>query len=125
MSYKSTEEVKCKAAELSDKLGVKVHPLTFINRVKGEEDKEESEELVAGFVKEPGRLNKSRAMDKVSMGMPSVAYAELLEACLIKEESDPRLYSKASENDKYVLGAEQFCGGLLIISQDVTEVKKK
>jgi len=109
-------EAKAKAAELSTKLGVKVHPITFIVDAQ-------ASDFVIGYIKEPGRLVKMRAMDKVTMGQSSFAYQELLEACILKDVSDERILSEKSENDKYNLGAANFCGSLLIIASDLTEKK--
>lgn len=109
-------EVKAKAEQLSAKLGIKVHPFTAIID-------SQASDFVIGYVKEPGRLVKMRAMDKVNMGQASFAYQELLEACLIKEESDERITSERSENDKYNLGCAEFCGKMLIIATDLTEKK--
>lgn len=109
-------EVKAKAEELTTKLGVKVHPLTMVADIdKGD--------FVIGYIKEPARLAKARAIDKVNMGNASFAYMELLEACLIDAESDPRIKNESPENDKYNLGACKFCGDLLLLAIDVTEKK--
>ncbi len=111
------EEVKQHAAELSARLGVKVSPVTFI--VDGQ-----ASEFIIGYVKEPTRLTKMRAIDKVNQGQASFAYQELLESCLIKEESDARILSEKPEHDKYNLGAAQFCGNLLVMATDLTDTKK-
>ncbi len=110
-------ESAAKAVELTKKLGVKVHFMSFITDPQ-------ASDFVVGFVKEPSRLVKARAIDRVKQGNPSLAYQELLEIVLIKEESDPRITSEASENDKYNLGACEFCGGLLIIAVDTNDTKK-
>lgn len=115
MDYKSTEEIKAKAEELSEKLGVKVHPMTF----RGVDDND----LVVGFVKEPPFLVKARAMDKTYGGMGFTAGVEIMEACLIKEETDPRIVSGLSRDDNYRMGAAKFCGDLIKYSVDLTEKK--
>lgn len=91
----TNEEIQSKADELTVKHGVKVHPLVF---------KVKDEEQVVGFLKEPPRFVKMRVMDK-GMTSPMSAASEIVDAYLIKEESDARIYSEASENDKYYLGA--------------------
>lgn len=108
---------KEKATELTEKLGVKVHPMVFYTTAG-------SDDLVIGFVKEPNRLVKARAMDKVQLGQFSDAYADLLTICLVKEDSDHRITSESSENDKYYFGATKFCGGMLKLSLDQAEEKK-
>lgn len=101
------EEVFEKAEQLTKIYGVKVHP--FLLR---DDDIE-----VVGYVKEPSRLAKYRYLDKAMTGAMSAA-SELLEICLLKEESDPKITSEASENDKYNIGAATFCASLLNISSD-------
>lgn len=109
-------EVKAKAAELSEKLKVVVHPLTMVADLdKGD--------FVVGYIKEPNRVAKARSIDKVNMGQASFAYSDLLELCLIKEESDPRITSESPDCDKFNLGACKFCGDLLVYSIDLTEKK--
>lgn len=92
----TTEEIQAKADELSKKLSVNVLPIVFVD--------EDTQEQVIGFIKEPARFVKLRAMDK-AMTAPMSASAELYDACVIKEESDARLYSDKPENDKYYMGA--------------------
>jgi hypothetical protein len=60
----------------------------------------QASEFVIGYIKEPTRLSKMRAIDKVNTGQASFAYQELLESCLIKEESDALILSEKAENDK-------------------------
>ncbi len=110
-------EVLAKAEELTTKLGIKVHPITFIVD-------SQASDFVIGYIKEPSRLVKMRAMDKVSLGQSSFAYLELLESCIIKDESDPRILSEKPENDTYNLGASKFCGNLLVIATDLSDIKK-
>lgn len=83
-----------KAADLSKTLSVKVHPVVFYFNA----------EPVTGFLKEPARLTKYRYLDKAMNG-PITSGIELLEACLIKDQSDPRLTSESPEYDGLNLAA--------------------
>jgi hypothetical protein len=110
----TTEEIIIKAEVLTEKYKAKVTPIIL----KGDADGD----TVVGYYKEPVRLAKQRALDAYSNGMQS-AGAMLLEACLLKEESDPRIVSEAPENDKYYLGA---CYAVLkAIEVTVDQYKKK
>ena len=93
---KEKSEAQTKADKLSEKLGITVHPIVF------QEDKDSP--LVVGYIKEPSRMVKLAVLDKSVMGGFSAA-AEMLETVLLKEESDPRIYSERSEDDKIYLGA--------------------
>ena len=90
------EEIELKASELSIKHGAKVHPIVF--QIKGSEDQ------IIGYLKEPPRFVKLRIMDK-AMESPVSADSEIIDAYLIKEESDSRIYSESPENDEYYMGA--------------------
>jgi hypothetical protein len=105
------EEIIAKAAELSAKLLVPVTPLSFT--VKSEQ--------IIGFITEPKRQAKFAAIDEL-MRSPSGAGEMLLKACLIKEESDTRLYSDLPENDDIVISASLEC--LKFISAYSNEIKK-
>lgn len=109
------QEVADKAVELSKSLGCIVHPITFINGVE--------DDIVFGFIKEPSFLVKARAMDKVYNGMGFTANLEILEACILKEHTDPRMLSEVVPNDKFKLGAAKYAGELLLIATDQTEKK--
>ena len=92
----TNEKAQAKALELEKALKVyKVHPLIF---------KEPSGEEIVGFIKEPERLTKIRMLDKSMIGSISAA-AECYDIILIKEASDPRMYSEAPEHDAIYIGA--------------------
>lgn len=110
----SNEEVLKKAQELSEKHGVKVHPIVFVD--------EANDEQIVGYLKEPARIVKQRAMDKVMLSSSS-AGEEILTICLITEESNPRILSEAPENDKVYLGACQAALSLVQVMQNT--LKKK
>ena len=86
------EEIQAKADELSKKLGVNVLPIVFVD--------EDTNEQIVGYIKEPTRIVKLRAMDK-AMTSPMTASAELLESVLIRDQSDTRIDTV----DKYYMGA--------------------
>jgi hypothetical protein len=109
----TNEEILVKAGELSQKENGKVHPLIF---------KSETDELIVGYLKEPPRHVKLRVMDK-GLTAPATAAAEVVDAFLIKEESDPRIWDEKPENDRYYLGATMEAYNL--ISMAVNQLKKK
>lgn len=90
------EKAEAKAAELSAQMNVKVIPFVF-------KDEETGADIV-GFIKEPPRAVKLAMLDK-SMTGSFTAASEVLESILIKEHSDPRIYSEKSEDDRFYLGA--------------------
>jgi hypothetical protein len=108
------EEIELKAAELTAKHGAKVHPIVFM--VEGSDDQ------IIGWIKEPPRFVKLRVMDK-GLTSPISAASEVVDAYLIKEESDPRIYSESSDNDKYYLGATLEAYNLVTLA--VNQFKKK
>lgn len=91
-----TEDVKKKSAELENSLGCKVHPLVF--------QVDEDGEYIVGFLRHPKRVVQMRVLDK-SLLSPMTAAEEMLEVCLIKEESDKRIYSEESQYDSIYIGA--------------------
>ncbi|QTE37473.1 hypothetical protein J3L18_30985 [Mucilaginibacter gossypii] len=111
--YTDYEAINKKADDLSAQLNVKVHAFVAI-------DGTEDNKLVA-FIREPNRLIKSRAMDKTYNGMGFTAGSEMFEACVVREETDPRFLSEAPENDKFYMGASKFCGDLLILATNNTK----
>lgn len=115
---KSEKEVNEEAAklaiELTTKHGVKVSPIVF------KVDKNATESIV-GFIKEPPRFVKLRMMDK-GMTSPITAASEVMETCLIKEESDARIYSELSENDVYYMGATMVVYSMVEVA--INQLKK-
>lgn len=102
-----------KAESLSRLHNCKVIPIVFKD---GDND-------IVGYVKEPPRIVKQRALDAVMQKGAVTAAGELMEAMLIKEESDERLYVEKPEYDKFYLGASMACMDLVKVSQD--QFKKK
>lgn len=103
-----------KAKQLSEELKTTVHPIVFKD--------EESGADIIGFLKEPSRLQKLAVLDKSVMGSFSAA-GELLEAILLKEHSDPRIYSERAEDDKIYMGAVMACYNLIKFSANLAKKK--
>lgn len=110
----ANETAQQRADELTASLGVKVHAIVF-------KESDDSPEIV-GFIKEPSRMVKLAVLDKSVMGGFSAA-AEMLESVLIKDQSDPRIYSERTEDDKIYLGAVMAAYDLVKFS--VNTLKKK
>lgn len=108
------EKIEKKAEELSAQLGVKVHPIVFLEEAGGEE--------IVGYLKEPSRLMKVRILDKSSIG-PNSAAVEMLEEILIKEHSDRRIWEDNPKYDKLYLGAANEASMLIQVSKN--QFKKK
>lgn len=108
-----TEEVKQKAEQLSQQHKCNVIPLYF---------KVAQSEPVVGFFKEPPRFMKLQIMDKISAMQGMTAASAALDAYLIREESDARIWDEKSENDVYYLAATQEL--LFSIQVAVNQVKK-
>lgn len=109
----ANELANAKAEELTKVHGCKVHPLVFVD---------EDNKPVIGYLKEPPRFVKLRALDKVYTN-PMSAASDLLDAYLIKEESDNRIYSESSDNDKYYFGAVNEANNLIKLT--INQFKKK
>jgi hypothetical protein len=110
----ANEAAAIKAAELSKSLNTLVHPIVFVIN--------ENEPPVVGFVREPSRASKMQVMDRAMQGVFTAA-SSVLDAYLIKEESDARISSFAPENDKYYLGAVQATQSLITIAVDLFKKK--
>jgi hypothetical protein len=108
------EEAVKKAEDLSVSMSKKVHAIFFKENKDGEE--------IVGFIKEPSRSLKLAVLDKAVQGMTSAA-AQMLDSVLIKEESDPRIYSERSEDDEIYLGAVMAALDLIKVGQNT--LKKK
>jgi hypothetical protein len=107
------EEIQAKADALSVARNVKVHPLVFIDP--------KTEEQIVGYIEEPNRATKTRVLDK-GLISPVTAASELMDVVLIKEESNPRIYSEKSEDDSIYLGAVMACYETIKVS--VNQIKK-
>jgi hypothetical protein len=110
----TNDQIEAHALELEKKYSCKILPVAFIDEDNGEK--------IIGYMKEPPRMVKYRVFDKASHS-PFTAASELLEACLIQEESDPRILSERPEHDKFNLGAAAAALSLLTLS--ASTYKKK
>ena len=110
---KTNEEIQQIADELSQREGCKVHPLIFMAS--------ETEQVI-GYLKEPPRHVKLRVMDK-GLTSPATAASEVVEAYLIKDASNKRIWDENSENDRYYLGATMEAYNM--INMAVNQFKKK
>lgn len=108
----TNEEITTKADELSAREGCKVHPLVF----------KDGDNQVIGFIKEPPRHVKLRVMDK-GLTSPVTAAAEVLDAYLLRDESDNRIWEENPDNDNFYLGATMEAYNM--ISMAVNQFKKK
>lgn len=97
---------------ISAELGCNVSELKVVN----------GEDTVVGYLKEPNREAKRSVIDEL-LKSPTTAGKIYLECALIKEKSDPRLYSVLPEHDSIVLGAEMACIPLIELYQSA--IKKK
>lgn len=113
-AFLTTDEIKEKAAQLESLYNCKVHPLVFMVN--------DGAEQIVGYMKEPPRFVKLRVLDQ-SMTKPMTAAAECLEAILIKEHSDPRIYSESPECDEINLGATVAASNIITFSAN--QFKKK
>lgn len=104
------EEIQKKADEIGKRLNCKVLPIVFKD--------EESGEDIIGFMREPSRAMKLRAMDK-SMTSPVTAASELFDALFIVEESNPQFMS----NDDYYIGGAM--AAFQTVQYSVNQFKKK
>ena len=96
----TNEEIELKASELSAKHGAYVLPIVL-------EDKDDNGVVIGtiiGFIKEPPLFMKMKILDK-AMESPITAASSIVDAYLIKEESDPRMYNQERGNDQYYIGA--------------------
>lgn len=110
----TTEQIEQKAKQLSEQLGVNVEPMAFIDPDTGEQ--------IVGYLKSPDRLIMMRAFDKM-ISSPSMAGAEILEVCLLKNESDMRIYTDAPGNNSIYLGA--IVEALSVVKLSKNTLKKK
>lgn len=107
------EQVAQKVQELTESTGKKIHAFVFLLG---------GAERVAGYVREPDRMEKIQYLDRVATASASAAMV-LLEACLIKEASDPRISSEDAQYDSLHLGAIQFIQNLMVMNYDVYKKK--
>ncbi len=105
-------EEKC--LELAEKYKVvKVH--AFVTLRANDPDNTR----IVGYFHEPNYITKLTAMDKAMQQSPRIAANEISELCILREESSPEVYSDNPVNDRYRLGAAEFCMSIIKISTDL------
>ena len=72
----------------------------------------------------PNRLAKMRILSKIVSGEFVETAAVMLPELILKEHSDPRLYSELPENDGYFIGAAMVLNKTLEVAIDLSEKKK-
>lgn len=82
-------------AVYKDKGVYKIHPIVFKDESTGDE--------IVGFIKEPSRAAKMAVMDKSMMGAFG-AVEEILDSVLLKDVSDPRMFSEDQAYDAIHMG---------------------
>lgn len=111
-------EMEGKAEELSKaNSGAKVVPLYYLNPldpIKGVP--------VTGFLKEPNRMTKANLADEITKSKWR-GYLMALQACLMKDVSDPRLYSDDKIYDAIAFAAGEEAGNFITIA--LSQIKKK
>lgn len=90
--------VNQKAQELEVTMKCKIHPILLV-------ESEDPLDLVIGFLKAPAREIKIKAIDMIRNEGAIQAGSLLLNACLVKAESDPRLGDPNSDYDELNIGA--------------------
>ena len=115
LTAQHNQDVKDKAEELSKREGVKVTGILFYQGGNVHDP-------IKGYLKEPTRTAKLRIMDKSDQSGNYSAGAEMLEFCLLKADSDPRLSSEAPQYDDIFMGAVLAAQGL--IQASINQVKK-
>lgn len=117
MAY-DIDKIKAKAAELSEKLSQKnntTNPdgkkvkVDFVIVVDNVDD----EKPAIGYLRSLDKHTYMACMDTFQRS-PSRAQEMYLEHCLIKEESDKRLYDDDPEGIEYWKGAMKYAGDILI-----------
>ena len=108
----TTDMAEAKAAELSVKLKTKVYPFSFFT----------GEKFVVGYLREPNRLDKMRAIDLYDISRTQ-AGDHILRTSLIQEESDKEILEENAANDTIYLGAIGYAVNIVKISAE--QLKKK
>lgn len=110
------ETVDQKAERLSIKFQCKVVPIIMQDTLEGED--------IVGFLKMPNIRQKLAVLDKALMGGYSTA-SELVDLCVIREESDHRIWDAAEENADLYIGTCVKLYDMVKYSVDQSAFKKK
>lgn len=101
------------AGEIAKREGaIKVHPVVLMDPV--------TFERIVAYIKEPNYMTKVAVMNKMSLQGPFIASMDLVEACLLKTDSDPRTYSETETEEVHraKLGVLNFCSELVKVLKD-------
>lgn len=112
------QELQARAEQLSkENNGAEVIPVYYIDPV----DPINGTPIV-GFLKEPNRMTKTAIADEITKS-PWRGNLAALQACLMKDVSDPRLSSDKREYDAIALGAGETAAQFVRIA--INQLKKK
>lgn len=105
------EEVEAKRVELENREKKKVHAFYFDTNDFGP---------VVGYIKEPALFIKMQAVD-MSARSKTTAAQIIIDSCLIKEESDERIYNEdpTGKYDDIKLGANFAAQGIITYCVDL------
>jgi hypothetical protein len=105
-------EVELKRLELEKREGKKVHAFYFDTPDFGS---------VVGFVKEPALFVKMQSVDMAQRGSKTSAAQIILDVCLMKEESDARIYTEdpTGKFDDIKMGANFAAQGIITYCVDL------
>jgi hypothetical protein len=109
---KAKIEAEAKALELSAKYGKEITPFVFII----------NEDPIIGYMQEPDRLSKMRAIDMYEASRTQAGDV-ILRTGLLQAESDKRILDENSANDAIYLGAIDFATKFVKIASE--QLKKK
>ena len=115
-----TSEEQQQYSEKADQLAKegnysKVHTVVFIHP--------ETKERSVAYLSEPNFTTKLAIMDKSIMLGVYQAGEELMRMCILKEASDPIMYSEHPSSDEYRMGVIDYC--LTMINRFKNKLKKK
>jgi hypothetical protein len=106
---------KEKAEQLSIREKSKVTPILFYQNGNASDP-------IIGYLKHPTRVAKVAIMDKSDQAGNFSAGAEMLNICLLKADSDPRLSSEAEQYDDVYMGA--ILAAQDLIKASINQIKK-
>ena len=109
---KAKIEAEKTAVELTAKYGKEITPFVFIIKA----------EPVIGYMQEPDRLSKMRAIDMYEQSKTQAGDI-ILRTGLLQAESDKRILDESPENDTVYLGAIDFATKFVKIAME--QLKKK
>ena len=108
-------EIEAKQKELEGKFKCQIFPIALLNENGGKI-------TYVGYMKKPSLRFILSYTDKVIQS-PAMANEMILENCIIKEESDPEIYTATDENSENYLGALRVAESMVTYSKN--HFKKK